>query len=230
VLARAMLGDDGHTWPLVPLAKLITEGPTNGYSPRAGDNPRGTLSLKLTATTRGVLDLSERGVKRLNETIPESSKYWLRPGDLLIQRANSLEYVGVAALFDGPANTYIYPDLMMRIRVTSPTLATWIWRYLGSSAARHYFMSNASGTAGNMPKINGTTVKRMLIPLPPPEQLELALKKLSDALDAVQRISVEATKASVLASRLEGEAMNKAFRGELVARNCRLPFKASKVG
>ena len=93
VLAAAMDGDEdgGEIWPRVPLEELIIEGPTNGYSPRSGDNPSGTLSLKLTATTRGVLDLSDRAVKRLNEVIDDDAKYWLCPGDILIQRANSLE-------------------------------------------------------------------------------------------------------------------------------------------
>jgi type I restriction enzyme S subunit len=92
VLASAMSRDErGIEWPRVPLKDLISDGPTNGFSPRSGDNPVGTLSLKLSATTRGVLDLSERAVKRLNVAIEQDSKYWLRPGDILIQRANSID-------------------------------------------------------------------------------------------------------------------------------------------
>lgn len=118
ILSRLMSVDEhGRPWPLVRLEELITDGPTNGYSPRAGENPNGTLSLKLTATTRGTLDLSARAVKRLNEVIKNDSKFWLREGDILIQRSNSREYVGTAAIYAGPERTYIYPDLMIRIRV-----------------------------------------------------------------------------------------------------------------
>ncbi|HEX7360072.1 MAG TPA: restriction endonuclease subunit S, partial [Bryobacteraceae bacterium] len=35
-------GGKGGYWPLVPLGELIDDGPTNGYSPRSGDNPTGT--------------------------------------------------------------------------------------------------------------------------------------------------------------------------------------------
>jgi len=76
-------------------------------------------------------------------------------------------YVGVAAIYEGPEQTHIYPDLMMRVRVSSPMLGRWIWRYFGSAAARGYFTRNASGTAGNVPKINAATVKKILIPMPP---------------------------------------------------------------
>lgn len=206
----------GGCWPLVPLGELIDDGPTNGYSPRSGDNPTGTLSLKLTATTRGRLDLSDRAIKRLNEVIPKDSKYWLSDGDILIQRSNSLEYVGVAAIYEGPSHTYIYPDLMVRVRVASPTLRRWIWRYLASPAAREYFVSNATGTAGNMPKINGTTIRNIPIPLPPEEKLESLLRKIDQAFDGIDAVQAEAARASILLDRLDEATFAKAFRGELV--------------
>ena len=207
--------ETGRAWPRVALEELLTEGPTNGYSPRSGENPKGTLSLKLTATTRGVMDLSERAVKRLNEEVPKDSKFWLRPGDILIQRANSLEYVGMAAIYDGPSHKYIYPDLMIRIRVASPTVARWIWRYCSSAAGRRYFTSNATGTAGNMPKINGSTIRAMQIPLPPMGQLEALLGRVDRALDAIDALQGEAGRAQKLLDRLDQSTLDKAFRGEL---------------
>lgn len=223
VLAAVMDADEtGRVWPRVLLEELITEGPTNGYSPRAGENPKGTLSLKLTATTRGVMDLSDRAVKRLNEVIPRESKVWLRPGDILIQRANSLEYVGMAAIYEGPPHKYIYPDLMMRIRVESPTMARWIWRYCSSASGRRYFTSNATGTSGNMPKINGSTVRSMPIPLPPMGELEPLLARVDRALDAIDVLQGEAGRAQKLLERLEQSTLDKAFRGELMTEGERL--------
>jgi type I restriction enzyme, S subunit len=216
VLNSVMTADEnGRSWPQASLGELITDGPTNGYSPRSGDNPRGTLSLKLTATTRGVMDLSDRAVKRLNEVIPKDSKFWLRPGDILIQRANSLEYVGMVAIYDGPAQKYIYPDLMIRIRVASSAIARWIWHYCLSASGRRYFTSNATGTAGNMPKINGSTIRKMPIPLPPMDQLEALLAKVDRALEAIYALQSEAGRAQKLLDRLDRATLEKTFRGEL---------------
>jgi type I restriction enzyme S subunit len=217
VLAEVTYSDkNGRNWPVVPLEELIVEGPANGYSPRSGENPKGTLSLKLTATTRGVLDLSDRATKRLNEVISKDSKFWLRPGDILIQRSNSLEYVGVTALYDGPPNTYIYPDLMIRIRVSSPAIARWIWRYCSSAAARNYFMANATGTAGNMPKINGSIVRKLLIPFPPADRIDALLNMIDQTFGAIDRTQIESARALLLLDRLENATLAKAFRGELI--------------
>jgi type I restriction enzyme S subunit len=217
VITAAMRDEEGAPWPSVALGDIVLEGPSNGYSPRSGENPHGTLSLKLTATTRGVLDLSAKSVKRLNEVIPRNSKFWLKPGDILIQRANSLEYVGVTAIFEGPENAYIYPDLMMRIRVKSPIIGRWIWRCLSSEETRSYFIQNATGTAGNMPKINGATVRQLRIPMPPESKIQRILEVVDRRLAAMDHINHEAGRAADLVDRLDRAVLAKAFRGELVA-------------
>jgi type I restriction enzyme, S subunit len=61
---------------------------------------------------------------------------------------------------------YIYPDLMMRIRINDEIDRRFIWRYLNSEGARRYFRERATGTAGNMPKINSETVRSLIIPFP----------------------------------------------------------------
>jgi len=71
-------------------------------------------SLTLTATTTG--RFRPEHFKYIDEDIPPSSYLWLQPGDILIQRANTIEYVGISAIYDGPPNGFIYPDLMMKCR------------------------------------------------------------------------------------------------------------------
>lgn len=198
------------------LGDIVEEGPANGYSPRASTDGSGTLSLKLTATTRGVLDLSEKAVKRIGETIEYGSRYWLEPGDLLIQRSNSLEYVGASAIYEGPRQTYIYPDLMMRVRIENSDVRHFVWRFLNSREARAYFKANATGTAGNMPKINGATVRELLIPLPETPQIAAINKAIKNAFDWIDRLASDASSARKLVDRLDEAILAKAFRGELV--------------
>ncbi|EGV17874.1 restriction endonuclease subunit S [Thiocapsa marina] len=206
-------------WETKPLHSLIADGPTNGYSPRAGDNPSGTLSLKLTATTRGFLDLSERAIKRLSDVIPEDSQYWLQDGDILVQRANSLEYVGATAIFRGPPKTYIYPDLMMRLRVKDDVLRQYLWRFLNSPDARSYFKNHATGTAGNMPKINGRTLKALPVPMPSELEMPEVVERIETKLAYVESTTSEYTRAVSLLNHLDQANLAKAFRGELVSQD-----------
>jgi len=74
----------------------------------------------------------------------------------------------------------------------------------------------ATGTAGNMPKVNGETVRSVPIPLPPAaEQVQLwaALEKI----DQVQARLQELLGATTLdAAALDRSILAMAFRGELV--------------
>ena len=205
-------------WTETPLGALITEGPTNGYSPKSGNGATGTLTLKLTATTRGELNLSAKATKRIDENITSNSKYWLEPGDILIQRANSIDYVGATAIYEGPRNTYIYPDLMMRIRVSNPSVGRYLWRYLNSRKARAYFRRNATGTAGNMPKINSAVVRNLPVRLPPVSLIAEINDLIDGRLEAIAVVEQEQQKASAQIKRLERKIIEKAMQGELISR------------
>jgi type I restriction enzyme S subunit len=152
--------------------------------------------------------------------MPEAtSRLWLAPGDLLVQRSNSLEHVGATAIFNGPSNTYIYPDLMMRMRFPDKRLTKLIWYRLNSPSTRQYFRSSATGTAGNMPKISGSTLRTLAISLPPKNRWDWTLARLDAAFNRVDRLEAEAARTSALIDRLETTILAKAFRGELVSQD-----------
>ncbi|WP_449410481.1 restriction endonuclease subunit S [Methylobacterium komagatae] len=203
-------------WTMIPLQDVLSSGPSNGWSPPSGDDATGAQTLKLTATTSGRLRLDPQAVKRIYETPPPESRYWLKPNDILIQRANALEYVGIAAIFDGPPSTYIYPDLMMRIRASDPGATKFLWLYLSSPAVRTYFRAKATGTSGNMPKINGETVRTLLVPnVSAPERDEI-VRRIERALAAIDRLAAEVRSAWDALDKLDQAILAKAFRGELV--------------
>ncbi len=206
-------------WAWTTLGSLVTSGPTNGYSPKKSIDGSGTLALKLTATTNGQIDLSERAIKALSEMIPSGSDLYLKPGDLLFQRGNTIEYVGIAAIYDGPLDKYVYPDLMIRVRTGAPTLTEWVWRVANSPFGRKYMADNATGTAGTMPKITGQVVRNLPIPIPPPAEATEILRRISDALtastDALAILDAEAADVA----RLRQSLLKTAFEGRLVSQD-----------
>lgn len=206
-------------WKTVPLSSLIADRPSNGISPPAAPGRKGTLSLRLTATTSGELRLDANATKRVNILPPLDSRYWLKPGDLLVQRANALEHVGAAAIFDGNEQTYIYPDLMMRIRIEDDLVRRYVWRYLNSPGARRYFQDHATGTAGNMPKITGRILADLPIPLAPREQISTILDAIDRYYTRLDAVVAESRRCTGLVNKLENAFLTKAFNGRLVKRD-----------
>ena len=83
-----VLGDDLVDWKPVTLESLLEGKPRNGYSPRAVEYETPVKSLTLTATTTG--RFRPEHFKYIDEDISPSSHLWLQPGDILIQRANTI--------------------------------------------------------------------------------------------------------------------------------------------
>ncbi len=213
---RAERGID-EAWDELLLEEIIEGKPRNGYSPKAVEHATPVKSLTLTATTTGRF----RGehFKYIDEQIPADSHLWLRPGDVLIQRANTIEYVGVSAIFDGPKNTFIYPDLMMKCRANKRVLPAFLHLVLSSQPVRKYFRENATGTAGNMPKINQQTVLSAPAVVPSIEEQKQIVARTTELLGMTDALERAHTAALARVTKLAPSALAKAFRGELVTQD-----------
>lgn len=152
-------------WEWVHLQDVIVFGPSNGISPKAVEVPTNVKSLTLTATTSGKFD--GRHFKYIDTEIPRNSDLWLENGDVLVQRGNTIEYVGVPAVYHGLKYEYVYPDLMMKVRPSSQIDVAYLHTAMSSRPLRDYLRSRATGTSGSMPKINHATIVSLPIPLPP---------------------------------------------------------------
>ena len=101
-------------WENVKLIDIINDKPRNGYSPIAVKYETPVKSLTLTATTSGKFNSS--CYKFIDEVIPIDSHLWLKKDDILIQRSNSINYVGISAIYPGNDFEFIYPDLIMKVK------------------------------------------------------------------------------------------------------------------
>ena len=153
-------------WPMVELREVIQDKPKNGYSGKPVPYTTNLKVLSLSATTSGTLDISQH--KYLDEDIPLDSSCRCRLGDIYLQRGNTKELVGTAALFDIDEPNFVYPDLMIRVRADETKITSqFLLCVLQSDSVREYLTRNAIGSAGSMPKINQRIVERIPIPLPP---------------------------------------------------------------
>ncbi len=153
-------------WPMVSLGEVIECKPRNGYSGSPVDRSTSLRVLSLSATTSGKMDLSK--FKFLDEDIPPDAFCRCRQGDIYLQRGNTKELVGTAAIFESEDENYIFPDLMIRVRADeSKILSHYLLAVLQSPPVRDFITRNAVGAAGSMPKINQGIVERIPIPIAP---------------------------------------------------------------
>lgn len=191
------------SWRWQTLDDLLIFGPTNGFSPKAVDYETPVRSLTLSATTSG--RFKGQHCKFITTEVPTESSLWLRDGDLLVQRGNTIEYVGVAAIYRGDPNIFIYPDLMMKLRVSSAFDVDFIHMVMSHDASRDFLRTRATGTSGTMPKINQKTLKSLPLPIPPLTEQRRIVLKVRQMMDLVDKLETEISNArSMSECLLEG--------------------------
>ena len=197
------------SWTWERLGSLLLSKPRNGLSLKPVDRVTKTKTLKLSATTSGTFDGSK--IKYLDAEIDSDSHLWLKDGDLLVQRSNSIDFVGTSAIYRGKDNDYIYPDLIMKCRAAAEQSIEYLHIVLSSPYVRHYFRENATGSAGNMPKINQGVVMNTLIPLPPgKEQIEI-VDRVKRLLEVCRSAKSEQSARQEMVDQLSTSAISKAF-------------------
>lgn len=210
-------GNIPDTWRTLPLEALISFGPSNGWSPKAVAEVTSTKAITLTATTSGKFDSSH--FKYIDARIPKHSSLWLKRNDILVQRGNTIEYVGVPALYTGEDNQFIYPDLIMKIHTVDSIAAQYIVYCMSMNSSRNFLRERALGAAGSMPKINQSTLSSLPIyicsALEQRKIVELLEEKLSLTDSSIQEIGLQLSKAEVFRQTI----LKKAFSGKLVPQN-----------
>jgi type I restriction enzyme, S subunit len=183
------IGPVPESWKIVELESLLVEAVRNGHSAKATNGDSGVRTLTLTAVTQR--DFSVENTKLTSADPMRVSDLWLRSGDILVERANTPEYVGLAALYEGPEDFAIYPDLMIRVRVDCHVVDPYfIAEFLVTPECRRYFQRSAHSTAGNFPKIDQATVEKTLLPLPGKDEerdIVLALRSIDRMRELYRR-------------------------------------------
>ena len=191
------------------MGAIIEEKPRNGVSLKPVHYETNAKTLKLSATSSGTFDGTQ--TKYLDLAVEPDSYLWLRDGDILVQRANSLELVGTAAVYRGAGLEYIYPDLMMKCRTVFPESTDFTHHVLTSRYTRDYFKSKASGSAGNMPKVNQDTVTNTLIPLPPLAEQAAIVARVEALMAHCRALEAEIAHTRTHAAHLLQAVLKEAF-------------------
>ena len=195
------------------LDQCIVEKPRNGYSEKGVDYETKYRNLTLTATTSGFF--KEDCFKYIDINIDDDSYLWVKKNDILIQRANTLEYVGTSVVYTGEDNKYVYPDLIMKCRAKPEFFPHFLVYQLQSLNCRKYFREHATGTAGSMPKINQKVVCSAPIKIANKNIQQKIVQNINAQFKACESIEKTVNEALIQADAMRQSILKKAFEGGL---------------
>lgn len=181
-------------WEWSRINEILVGDTQNGISKKANEKPEGVPLLRISAaTTQSNFLIDVTDFKLTTDVTKEQiEKYSLQPKDLLAVRFNgNKSFVGRTAIFDcEDKKTYVYPDKLIRMRLSVELSNSYLLRYfMNSPAVRVLMEHHCATTVGNW-GISAKNLKTVPIPFPPiAEQHRIVAKvdelmALSDQLKA----------------------------------------------
>ncbi|MBV8542950.1 MAG: DEAD/DEAH box helicase family protein [Pseudonocardiales bacterium] len=217
LLASCELDETFHTFAsgrLVRIREVLREPLRNGYSGRTTADDRGVRVITLTAVTKN--QFIEKYTKLCETGGRDVSDLWLEQGDILIQRANTSELVGTAAIYLADPNWSIFPDPLIRVRVNNEILPEFLAAALVTNRMREYFKSSAKGLAGTMPKIDQSIVENATLFLPSLDMQREVINRIHEIDRIAMELDAGLEFAERQAERLRVSLISDGFFGRLV--------------
>ena len=203
-------------WRTVKLKDLVIEI-KSGKSFSCPEIPvvSGKIGLvKISAVTWGEFD--EKETKTVEDSDRIRPDYFIKKGDFLMSRANTLEKVGASVIVKKIVNKIMLSDKVWRVKFAEECDKKYINYFLRSDIGRREIESRASGNQVSMRNLSQSKFLDIDISLPSlseQKQIVLKIESLFVKADKIKQYNIVLKeKINVLPQAI----LEKAFKGELV--------------
>ena len=210
-----MFGDPERNlfgWQEMDLSDVVGESLQNGLYKPSTEYGEGTPILRIDSFYEGKITDIE-SLKRLRCSSIEIEKYGIDVGDILINRVNSLDFLGKCGLVEYLPEPTVYESNMMRLRLNNAVANPfYVTSMLCTSYVKSQIISRAK-KAVNQASINQDDVLSLKI-LVPPIGIQKEYENRVRGIEGVQRLH---KKSQIQQETLMKSLQSKAFTGELIA-------------
>lgn len=204
---------DTNSWKKIALGEIVVSMKNGIYKPRASYANDGIACLRMYNIYGG--KIAWRDIKRMRISGDERSAYELLPGDLLVNRVNSRELVGKAAVIPLGLEPCVFESKNIRVRLKPQEADPRFVSIALSATGSTYFNRNAQQVVG-MASISQPQIARFPLSLPPlANQVEI-VAEVERRLSVVEELEGVVSANLQRATRLHQSILQQAFMGQLV--------------
>ncbi|MDU7449031.1 MULTISPECIES: restriction endonuclease subunit S [Enterobacter] len=226
VLVAAVSGNFTEEWraqnpdqactKIVSLGDIIIDGPQNGIYKPSSLYGSGHKIVRIDSFYDGVL-CDWNTFKRVQLENSDVQKWSLRNNDILINRVNSIEYLGKCGLVENLPEVTVFESNIMRITLNpEKAVAKFVTIFLSSIIGLSRLRENAK-LAVNQASINQKDVKSCKIELPNISEQTEIVRRVEQFFAYADTIEKQLQNALERVDNLTQSILAKAFHGELTA-------------
>jgi len=202
-------------WMWSRLGEVFAGSPKNGLYKPASDYGAGVPIVRIDDFYDGSL-IKRSGFKRVRLTEEEAEVFTVAEGDLLVNRVNSIEYLGKCCVVNGLSDATVFESNIMKLTLLADVVSSnYAVLYLSSHSGRLRLCSNAKH-AVNQASINQTDVAMTPMPVACMAEQCALTEVLSSQLSSVVQLAEEIRVNLHRSEALRQSILKNAFSGELV--------------
>lgn len=184
----AWLGEIPEYWNVIRLKNCLSSI-EQGWSPQCE-------SQSAKVNEWGVLKVgcvnSEHFNPKQNKKLPDELKpklqYIIQKNDIIVSRANTVDFVGLAAIVDKNYPNILLCDKLYRLKVkTGVAVENFLIYSIRCSASREQIEEKATGASSSMQNISQSVIRNLLIAFPPVDEQKSIVKYIKKETALIDR-------------------------------------------
>jgi len=205
---------EGWVWASVD---QLLEGIESGKSFKCEERPPKDHEVgvvKVSAVTWG--EYNEQESKTCHDESMIRPELFVRAGDFLFSRANTIELVGACVIVGTTSKRIMLSDKILRLVLIDDQLKGWLLTLLRSKFGRKHIEALASGNQESMRNIGQERLRQIPVPIPSMHEISHATELLFESV-SVAKQQEEAIQLSIKQSTAQRQnILRAAFAGDLM--------------
>lgn len=173
----------GWAWTTLGALCDVSGGVTKDAKKQSDPSHVEVPYLRVANVQRGRLDLGE--VNRIRVPPAKAEALRLLPGDVLFNEGGDRDKLGRGWVWEGQIPGCIHQNHVFRGRILGGVLDPRLLSWHGNTFGRRWFESAGKQTT-NLASLSMTNLKRLPVPVPPPEDQPLIVAELQRRLSIIQ--------------------------------------------
>ena len=173
--------------------------------------------VKVSAVTWGTYDEEES--KTCLDPDRIETRYFVKPGDFLFSRANTIQLVGRCVIAQKVTRKVMLSDKILRFHFTDMVISHWVLYWLRSDIGRKEIQRLSTGNQESMRNIGQERIRQIALALPGLAEQHAIVAEVERRLSVIDELEATVLDNLIRADRLRQSILSNAFAGKLVCAN-----------
>jgi type I restriction enzyme S subunit len=173
--------------------------------------------VKVSAVTWGTYDEEES--KTCLDPDRIETRYFIKPGDFLFSRANTIQLVGRCVIAQKVTRKVMLSDKILRFHFTDTVVPHWVLYWLQSDIGRKEIERLSTGNQESMRNIGQERIRQIAFVLPGLEEQHAIVAEVERRLSVIEELEAAVEANLTRADRLRQSILRQAFSGRLLGQD-----------